>query len=180
MSAGQVTARYARALFELAREQGVLERVETDVDTIGRELADDSVADFLFDARVPAGEKRTRLDALAAQLHPLSASFLCLLQDKNRLGVLRDLRAAFRRDVLAERNASEGVVESPRPLDGGELQRLEGALGGLLGRSVELSNRVRPELLAGVRVFIDNKLIDQSAAGRLEGLRGKLLSARLA
>jgi F-type H+-transporting ATPase subunit delta len=117
---------------------------------------------------------------MASGLHPLCASLLRLLQAKNRLEVLRDLRGAFRRDVLRERNASEGYVESPRPLDAADLGRLAGALGTLLGRQVELENRVRPELIAGVRVFVDNKLIDQSVAGRLEGLRGKLLAAPLA
>jgi F0F1-type ATP synthase delta subunit len=44
---------------------------------------------------------------------------------------------------------------------------------------VTLETRIVPELLAGVRVFIDNKLLDQSAIGRLERLRTKLQSAPL-
>lgn len=179
MIAGSVTARYAAALFELAREQGLLERVAQDVDLLGAELDDPAVAAFLFDARVPVERKRRQLESLAVRLHPLTANFLRLLQDKKRLEVLRGLRGAFRRDLNRERNATEGYVESARPLGAAELASLAAALGGLLGKQVELENRVRPELLAGARVFVDNKLIDQSAAGRLEGLRGRLLAARL-
>jgi F-type H+-transporting ATPase subunit delta len=179
MKVSPVAQRYAAALFELAREQGLLERVEVDVQRIAREVAQPPLSDLLFDARVAPADKRKRLEQLAAQLQPLTANFLRLLIDKRRLEVLREIGAAFHRNVLDERNASEGVVESARPLGQGELAELSVALGSILGRQVQLEQRLAPDLLAGVRVFIDNKLIDQSAAGRLEGLRSKLLGARL-
>jgi F0F1-type ATP synthase delta subunit len=47
------------------------------------------------------------------------------------------------------------------------------------GRTVELEQRLAPELVAGVRVFVDNKLIDQSASGRLTQLRERMMGARL-
>ncbi|HVS17924.1 MAG TPA: ATP synthase F1 subunit delta [Planctomycetota bacterium] len=179
MSAGPVALRYATALFELAREQGVLERVEADVAKIDRELAAPGGSTWLFDARVSEADKRRRLEALAAGLQPLTANFLRLLLDKRRVGVLREIGAAFHRNMLSERNATEGVVETPRPLGPGEMAELSAALGRLLGKSVELEQRSAPALVAGVRVFVDNKLIDQSAAGRLHELRGRMLGARL-
>jgi len=180
VSVGPVAMRYATALFELAREKGVLERVEADVAKIDRELAAPGVSAWLFDARVSEADKRKRLEGLAAGLQPLTANFLRLLLDKRRIGVLREIGAAFHRNALDERNATEGVVESPRPLGAGEMAELSAALGRLLGKTVELEQRSAPELVAGVRVFVDNKLIDQSASGRLEELRGRLLGARLA
>ena len=135
MSGGPVTARYATALFELAREKGLLERVEADVELLAGELADARVAAFLFDARVPEADKRRRLETLASRLHPLSANFLRLLHDKGRLEVLRGLRAAFRRQLNQERNATEGQVESARPLGPAELASIAGALSHLLEAS---------------------------------------------
>jgi F-type H+-transporting ATPase subunit delta len=177
MSFSQVSGRYATALFELAREKGVLERVQADVERLGRELADREVAAFLNDARVPLERKRARLETLQGALHPLTMDFVRYLLDKRRLEVLRELQAAFKASLLRERNAVEGVVESPRPLGQGELAELAVALGARLGKEVELTGRVNTELIAGVRVFIDNKLIDQSALGRLEALRSRLLAA---
>jgi F0F1-type ATP synthase delta subunit len=48
----------------------------------------------------------------------------------------------------------------------------------VLGKDVQLTARLDPELIAGVRVYADNRLIDQSALGRLESLRGRLSRAR--
>ena len=179
MSVGPVALRYAKALFELARDKGQLEQVARDVQRIEDEVTAPGVAAWLFDARVSELEKRQKLEQLAGQLQPLTANFMRLLLDKRRVGVLREIGAAFHRNMLEQRNATEGVVESPRPLGSGELAELSVALGRMLGKTVELKQRLVPDLLAGVRVFVDNKLIDQSATGRLEELRGRLLGARL-
>ncbi len=180
MRIGPVAARYATALFELAREKGALERVEADVEILARELDGSSAAgSALFDRRTPPDERERLLEGLCKRLHPLSASFVRLLRDKRRLEVLRELHGAFRQNLLRERGAAEGEAISARPLSPAALSELGRALSGLLGKRVELENRVQPDLLAGVRVLVDNRLIDQSAAGRLEELRGRLLAARL-
>jgi len=175
---GLVTTRYATALFELARDKGALAEVGADVEQLARELASGALAP-LFDARVAHEDKRKRVDALAAKCQRLTANFLRLLLDKRRLEVLRDLPAAFRRCALAERGAVEGHVESPRPLGQGELAELAVAVKSVLGKEVLLEQRANPELIAGVRVFVENRLLDQSALGRLEGLERRLRLARL-
>jgi F-type H+-transporting ATPase subunit delta len=174
-----VTARYADALFELAREQGELDRVGRDVEFLGEELAHPASAAWLFDARVPLEKKRAQLAKLTPHVHALTDNFVGLLLDKRRLEVLRALPLAFRRRALAERGAVEGVVESARPLGAGEMAQLAATLGGLLHKEVQLESRLDPELLAGVRVLVANKMIDSSARGRLEGLRQGLLGVRL-
>ena len=175
MKIGLVTARYATALFELARDKGALAQVEADIERLPKELANGE----LFDARVAPENKRKRIEALAAKAHPLFASFLRLCLDKRRLEVLRELPDAFRRCALADRGAVEGVVESPRPLGQGELAELQVSVKSVLGKDVLLEQRANPDLIAGVRVLIDNRLIDQSALGRLEGLERRLRTARV-
>ncbi len=176
---GLVAARYATALFELAREKGALAAVQADVDALARELSGPGARE-LFDRRVPHERKTARVAALSARFHRLTADFLGLLLDKRRLEVLEELPAAFRRCALAERGAVEGVVESPRPLGAGEIAEIAVAVKALLGKEVLLESRIAPELIAGVRVLVDNRLIDQSALGRLERLRRRLLHPRLA
>ena len=65
------------------------------------------------------------------------------------------------------------------PLGQDEIARLAAALSGVLGKKVHLENRIVPDLIAGVRVIADNRMIDYSARGRLDGLRRKMLSAPL-
>jgi F-type H+-transporting ATPase subunit delta len=174
MKVGPVSARYAGALFELARDAGALDKVQADVEMLG---SDHGAA--ALGARTPHDVAFKRVEELAKRMHKLTGNFVRLLRDKKRLEVLAELPAAFRRCVLAHNNSVEGVVESARPLGSGEVAELAVAIGALLGKQVLLSTRLAPELLAGVRVYVDNKLIDQSALGRLDALRGNLLRVRL-
>lgn len=178
MKIGLVASRYATALFELAREQGLLTEVQADVDLLARELSTPA-GRALFDPRLPREQVRKALEALASHMQRLTGNFLRLVLAKRRLDVLAELPDAFRRCLLVERGQVEGVVESPRPLGQGELAEIAVAVKSALGKEVLLTTRTNPELIAGVRVLVDNRLIDQSALGRLEGLRGKLLKARV-
>lgn len=174
-----VTSRYAEALYRLAKARGVLEAVRADVKRLGGELEAGGELALAFDERVPLETRRARLTANLSSAHPLTQDFVQLVLDKRRVEVLRDLAAAFHRRDLEERGAAEGTVESARALDSAELTRLAGALGPRLGKQLVLRNRIVPELIGGLRVVVESKMIDASLAGRLEGLRKNLLSAAL-
>lgn len=174
-----VTARYTEALFNLAKKQGVLDALARDVDAFAKELASPAVSAFLFDARVATSVRRSKLDPVLSGMHELTRDFVGLLFDKNRSEVLRDLPAAFRRRMLEEEGATEGVVESERALDAASLNELSISLGARFKKRVQLTNKITPGLVGGVRVIVDNKLIDYSVRGRLEGLRKRLEQAEL-
>ena len=179
-SVNPVTTRYAEALFRLALRSGQLANVQTDVERLSAEVENERVSAFLFDARVPVEKRQASLQGLLSGLSPLVRNFVNLLFDKRRENVLRGLRAAWRRRSLAERGAVEGTVESARPLGPGEIAELGRVLGSRLGLEVQLENEVVPELLAGVRVTVGGRMLDNTAVGRLEGLRRRMLDAQLA
>jgi F-type H+-transporting ATPase subunit delta len=174
-----VTRRYAEALFDLARKKDVLDEVERDVERLGRELARPGVAAYLFDTRVRIAERRAKLDPLLGAMHRLTSNFVSLLFDKRREEVLRGLAGAFHQRRLVLDRKAEGVVESAGRLSDDDVARLAGALSKRLDKTVTLENRVTPDLISGVRVTADNRMIDYSARGRLDRLRRAMLAAPL-
>jgi F-type H+-transporting ATPase subunit delta len=112
-------------------------------------------------------------------MNELTRNFVGLIFDKRREEVLRDLGEAFHRRLLDEQGAAEGYVESARPMGAGEIAELATAMGARLGKRVTLENRIVPDMIGGVRVIVDSKMIDFSLLGRLEGLRKKMLDAPL-
>jgi len=174
-----VTIRYAEALFNLARSRGALDAVRGDVERLSAELANPNVAGFFFDARVSVATRRGKLELVVKGMHPLTRNFVGLLFDKRREEVLKHVGEAFKRRVLQEEGRAEGVVESVRPLGSGELAELEVAMGQRLGKRVKLANHIVPELLGGVRVIVESRMLDSSLSGRLQGLEKRLLDAPL-
>lgn len=174
-----VTRRYAEALFGLALRKGALDDVQRDVTALSAELSSPRVRAYLVDTRVSLAERRAKLAPVLKDMHPMVQDFVGLLFDKRREEVLQRLGDAFRLRKLEHDRAAEGVVESPSPLSQAEIERLAATLSRLLDKTVHLENEVNPELIAGVRVTADNRMIDYSARGRLDGLRRKMFSAPL-
>ncbi len=174
-----VTTRYAEALFRLARSQGALDAVRADVEKLARALAEPRLRASLLDVSVPRPKRRVQARALLEGTHRFTRNFVELLFAKHREQVLVGLGPAFRRRVLEDEGRAEGIVESARPLERGEIERLERALGQRLARVISLQNRLAPELLGGVRVTVGSRMIDSSLAGRLEGLKKRLMNAPL-
>jgi len=172
-----VTIRYADALFNLARSTGRLEDVRRDVEHMERELAKEGVGAFVFDARISAATRREKIQPLFQGATPLFGDFVSLLFDKRREEVLRKLGEAFHRRVLREQGGAEGVVESAEALDSAEMERIAAALGATLKKDLALENQIEPELIGGVRVIVENKMIDLSLRGRLAALRKRMLEA---
>ena len=174
-----VTVRYTEALFNLARSQGALDDVGRDVERLSEEFAKPAVKAFFLDERVSVEGRRTRMGPLTTGMHRLTKNFVNLLFDKRREVVLAGLGAAFHRRLLQEAGAAEGVVQSARPLGQDDVARLEDALGRRLAKRVKLQNEVHSDLVGGLRVIVESRMIDYSFAGRLEGLRKRLLAAPL-
>ena len=176
---GQVAQRYADALYGLAQRQGVLEQVSADVAALGRETGQPQVAAFLVNPRIDRTERQSKLTAITGSFHELTRNFVNLCFDKGREGVLTEVAEAFRLRQLEEAGVVEGVVESARPLDGAEMASLATHLGARLGKTVQLDNRVRADLVGGFRVTVGSSMIDATVQGRLEDLRERLLTVPL-
>jgi len=174
-----VTTRYTEAFFHLAQTRGVVDAVRADVVRLATELQEGGKLANLFDERLALDVRRKQAKEHTAGMQALTQDFVQLVLDKRRVEVLRSFGAAFHRRDLAERGAAEGLVESARPLEPGDLKRLAAALGPSLGKELTLANRIVPELIGGVRVVVESKMIDASIAGRLEGMKKHLLSIPL-
>lgn len=179
MNVDPVTSRWAGALFNLARKHNTLDAVERDLKSLDAALSTPAVQAYFFGGTTDSQEKRGKLAKVLEGFEPLTRDFVNLLFDKRREGVLRHLGEAFRGRQLALRGAVEGIVESPRPLGESEVAELARSLGARLGKEVLLENRIDEELVGGVRVFVDAKMIDFSVQGRLRGLRRKMMDAEL-
>ena len=174
-----VTARWAGALWNLASSQGAVDQVGQDLERLAAEFSSPAVRAFMLAGDASPTERRAKLEQVMGSFHALSRRFVGLALDRARMGVLERAHAAYRTLSLEKAGVVEGVVEAARPLEAAEVSALETRLGGELGKTVRLSQRVAPDLLGGVRVFVGSRMIDGSAVGRLEGLRRQLLDAPL-
>jgi len=169
-----VARRYASALFELARQEGVVEAVERDLDAF-QALVDESL-DLKRLVVSPVFGAEEQVAGLAAVLtragiHGLAFNFLRLVAQNHRLFAAPEMVRAFR--VLASEHRGETLAEvtSAEPLSDTHAGALSAALGEATGRTVRLKTSVDPSLIGGLIVKLGSRMIDTSLKTKLNSLR---------
>ena len=175
-----VGRRYAQALFELADAQGRLAQVEGDL--TGLEAARRESGDFARLLSSPAFSHEAKakgLDAIAAAsgLDPLTRKFLGVIAANGRASALPDMARAFAMLAARRRGAVAAEVTTAAPLSEEQQRGLSAALRQSLGKDPEMTIRVDPGLLGGIKVRVGSRLYDASLKGRLDQLKTALKRA---
>jgi F-type H+-transporting ATPase subunit delta len=169
---------YARALFEAAKEAGVLDRVHEELDEFADVLSEDTNLQlFFFSPYFSSEEKVDGIERLISDADEHTVNFLKLLAERHRMPVLFRIRRVF--DALwAEENKLLPVsVTSAVELDDGLVQDIGKRIEEQTGKRVELSSTVDPDVLGGLVVRVGNMVLDASVRNRLEQLRKQVTKA---
>ena len=169
---------YAESLLNAAdkrqQTQEVLEQMESLIhDVLGRDAV---FAVFLASAVVSREHKRAALNRVfEGKVNEVLYHFLLVLNDHNRLGVLREVAVLMRE--LHERRAGRMHVEvtAAAPLSDEQRERLRQELHEKFGREPILSVRVDADLLGGLVVRVDDWVYDGSVRARLERIQTQLI-----
>jgi F-type H+-transporting ATPase subunit delta len=163
---------YARSLFEVASEHDKLDVVREQLGAIADALTDDrELSVFFFSPYFSTQEKQDGLGRVVVDADETVLNFLELLIEKHRMPVLFRIRREY--DAMWERANKVLPVEitSAVELDEQTVKGIGERIGQETGQRVELTARVRPEILGGVVLRVGNQILDASIRNRLERLR---------
>lgn len=175
-----VGARYAQALFELADQAGRLETVEADLKALKAMQAESGDLRRLIVSPIyGAVDKGRALTAVAeaSSFHPLTRKFVGLVAANGRASALPAMITAFERLSAARRGAVAAEVATAVPLTADQAAGVAAALRQALGKDPEVTTRVDPALLGGIRVKVGSRVFDASLRSRLDHLKFALKRA---
>jgi ATP synthase F1 delta subunit len=172
---GQV---YARALFESARDNGVLEEVHDQLGMWADALGENKdLQTFFFSPRFTTAEKKDAIRRIIDGGDERFLNFLELLAERHRLPVTFRIRRSFD-DLWREENKLLPVeVTSAIELEASLVSSIGQRIEERTGRRVELTAQVDPDIIGGLVLRVGNKILDASVHGRLERLRRQLTRA---
>ncbi|MDQ0339417.1 F-type H+-transporting ATPase subunit delta [Caldalkalibacillus uzonensis] len=166
---GAVAKRYAKALFEVAKEKDELDLVKQELQNI-QELLNQNPA-FVQFLRHPLIEKQAKKEFIgkvfAGQLSQAMTGLLHLLIERDRENELEDI-AAYYADLLnKERGVVDAVVTTVSPLSEEQEEQLRQVFGRITNKNVRLHPVVDPGILGGIKVKIGDRIYDGSVQGKL-------------
>lgn len=169
--------RYAKALFQIAREAGDIDSVRDELDKL-EALVDEmpQLRDALFRPLHPVAQRRAALSAVAERLGTGAAvkNFYSFLIDQRRIVYFAQIREEFERLADEAEGRVPAQVVSARPLGDDECERLRRALNARTGRDVQLDVSVDESLVGGVVARVGDVVFDGSIRTHLEQLRSNL------
>jgi F-type H+-transporting ATPase subunit delta len=170
---------YAEALLNAADKQGQSDQVLESLESLIRDLfsADPHLEMFLSSSAIGRDRKTQMIDRVfGKKASPLFVDFLLVLNDHERLDLIRPILAAAKeiRDERARRIRVQ--VRSAVPLSEEQADRLRQQLKDELKVDPILQPEVDPELLGGVVVRVGDWLYDASVRAKLDSIRNQLIA----
>ena len=168
--------RYAKAIFELASEEGKVEQWSRELLLIRAVLDDASARAIIANPSVSAETRLRAVDALDLPgIGPQALNLMRLLVASRRVDRMAEIVEHY--EVLADEAAGRvrASVTTAIPLSEAEREKLAEDLSTQLGKDVRLVAQVDPSILGGLLLQVGDRLTDASVAGRLDQLRRKVL-----
>ncbi|HEY3295913.1 MAG TPA: ATP synthase F1 subunit delta [bacterium] len=171
---GALVNRYAKSLFAVALEKGVLKQVRDDLENFSETWqGDPELALLLMNPRLSQDKVRSILMAIADRLKAaeLTRHFLSLLLDKDRLDVLYDISKRFNQLWRDHEGEIEVKVVTAIPVSELLQTQIHDVLKSQSGKKPLITWVQEPDILGGIVVQWPHKIFDGSLARKLENLK---------
>lgn len=167
---------YARALYGAADDIGRVEEVKEEITELDKIFRNEKDFDKLMlnPAISHASKKEMMRKILEGKVLEEVLSFICILIDKGRLYGYHNIVRQYCNIVDEEMGVGEGVIYSATELSNSQIEKFEEEAGKLLRKKVKLRNKIDTNLIGGVKIFVDGKIVDASLRTQLDRLADRI------
>lgn len=172
--------RYARAIFELAQEQNLVEQIDTELGQIAQLVQSNDDLKSLLEHPVVGKEAKKQVfhKILQGQISELAQHALDFIIEKGREKNLSEIHQAYVKIANEAAGRTHATVYSAYPLSKADISAVHKRFGSLLQKDVEIKNVVDPALIGGLKVQIGDTLYDGSISSKLESMKKYLSEAK--
>ena len=167
--------RYAKAIFEIAKEENSIDSVFRDMKTV--EILCNSSHDFknlLSNSQISYNEKKTAILSLIKDHNSLTIKLLDLLIQNKRVYIVNDIANSFIQLYNSHNDIKEAVVITASPIDKDLEEKILSKINISDLKSINLKNIVNPEILGGFIIRFDGKEYNASVKQNLNNLKTQL------
>ncbi len=172
-----IAARYATAVFDLAKEGKAIKALESDVAALEGAMGESADLHTLLTSPLYSRDEQSAAVAAIAKKMKLSdttSNVLALLAAKRRLFVLPQLIAVLQDMLSEERGEVIADVTTAKALTKAQADKLAKTLKSQMGKSVTIKETVDESIIGGLIVKVGSKMIDTSIASKLNALQNTM------
>lgn len=172
-----VAARYATAVFELAKDAKKLPAVEKDLDALAAALEDSTdFGDLISNPVYSRDQLAAAIGAIAKKmkLSDIVANTLGLMAGNRRLNILPQLVDTVKAMIAEEKGEVTAEVTAAKALTKAQQDKLAKTLKASVGKDVKIQVAVDKSLIGGLIVKVGSRMIDSSIKSKLSNLQNAM------
>ena len=177
----QVGNVYGEALYDLASSEGLSRNILQELTVLEESFRQNPEFLRLLAAQSLSKQERCSIldDSFRGKLHPYVLNFLKILTEKGYPKHFFDCVASYREHYNRDNGILPVTAVTAVPLSKEQSARLCRKLVTITGKTIQLTNKLEPSVLGGIRLDYDGKCLDGTIAQRLDAIRGKLKNTAL-
>jgi len=180
MNESQISVRYAKALFQSASGQQVLDKVYKDMEVLTSTCR---MEDFQHMLVVPTLQPSQKVKLLRAifekHLSTISLSMIDLVVKNKREAYLPGIARYFRELYRKEKGVCTATLVTAQAVDESEMNAIRKLIKKAYDSEAELTTEVNVDVIGGFVLTIEDKRYDASVASNLKKLKKQLLQTSI-
>lgn len=177
MKQKHVAHNYAAGLFHASQSNKSVEAVENDLGQLAAAAAETGLVELWQNPQVPKDAKHKMADEMLKGAQPFLINCVHLLIERNRAKYIPDIYQHFLKISDQESDSLHVTVQTAFELSATVQNKISKRINELTGRDVRLSIEENASLIGGIRLKIQDNLIDGSVLAQLDGLRQQLVGS---
>ena len=172
----QIGSVYGEALYSLAREEGLEKAILEELKVLDQSVSQEPAFLKLLSAPNLSKDERCKIidDCFRGKVHEYVLSFMKILTEKGYIRRFSECVEAFREQYNADHGILCVTAVTAVAMSEAQAEKLCDKLAGITGKTIDLTNRVDPSCIGGVRLDYDGKRLDDTVSHRLDAI-GSLL-----
>ena len=167
---------YGGALYDLAKDENLTEQLLSELKNLAEAFAQEpGFIGLLSSASLPKPQRVQVIeDSFRSKIHPYVLNFMKILTEKGYIRHFSGCCKVFRERYNTDNGILPVTAVTAIPLSDALRQKLTDKLTTITGKSIELTCKVDPDCLGGVRLDYDGKRLDDTVTHRLDAVRSLL------
>lgn len=158
-------------MFQLAVEQGQLDRWGRELQTMADVVRSQGVANLLESPGLKAADLLAVVRKILPDLSEQATNLMALLAQRRALSLLPRVQDAYQRMAEEREGVLRATAVTAVPLDQAQKERIAAQLKRVWEKEIVLESRVDPNVVGGMVVRVGDHVIDGSTRSRLDALR---------
>ena len=167
---------YGEAAFKLALEENVIDQWSSNLKVLAEVIADKDIKAVIADPKIPQVECFKLLCSfLDASVDKNTSNFINLLLDNKRIFYLKEISDIFEDMKSDHNNVCIINIETSHELEPDQINTLKELFKKKYNSDIEIAQTINSDLLAGIRVKVNDEVIDLSLQNRFNQIKQQLI-----